>query len=86
MHELALAGTAREHLRVLPGRALDDDLLDPAYAGQVAGERGPLDHHLEPLETIGDLAGIDVHLCHLSGTRARPRREDERVGTVVRGL
>ena len=52
--ELALAGAAREHLRVLPGGALDDDLLDAPDAGPVARERRPVDHDLQPCETLGD--------------------------------
>ena len=81
-----MARPPAEHRLVAAAYALDQHLLAAPDAGLVPGQGTPVDHGLEPVETLGhDVGGHEVVL-HGRGAGAGPRREDERVRAVVTGV
>ena len=85
VHQPVLAGPRRHDGGILPARALDEHLLDPADPGPVAGERAALDDDPEPLEPLTGHGGVDEPVGERRRLGARAGREDERVGVVEPG-
>ena len=80
--ELALAGATAQHGLVAPAHALDEHLLAAPDPGLVPGQRGAVDHGLEPVEALGDDLGRDERRTPWPAARVPGRGEKMKVNAL----